>query len=229
MSIFAVSDLHLSGVNPKPMDIFGQKWQNHWDKIKNAWQNSVKKDDTVLIPGDISWAMSLKDAMYDINDISKMPGKKIFLRGNHDYWWASPAKLKRTLPENIDIIQNNNIELDDYYICGTRGWILPGDERFKTEDEKIYKREIIRLKLSFSSIPANPAKAVIVMMHFPPVNEKREASEFIDIMKEHKTSICVYGHLHNANRETVVEGLYEGIRFHLVSCDYLDFKLKKIV
>lgn len=228
MSVYAISDLHLSKVNPKPMDIFGPNWENHWEKIKADWIDNVSDEDTVLIPGDISWALSLDDAFPDIMEISKLPGKKILLKGNHDYWWSSLSKVKNILPADIDVIQNNFKDVGDYYICGTRGWMLPDDDRFKSEDMKVYKRELIRLELSLSGLPFPRSKKVIVMLHYPPVYEKGKPSEFIEIMKKHNVDTCVYGHLHGENLKRVVEGQVEGINLYMVSCDYLGFKVKKI-
>lgn len=228
MDIYAISDLHLSFSNPKPMDIFGDKWVNHWDKIKTDWTEKVREDDLVLIPGDISWALRLEGALLDIMEISKLPGRKVLLEGNHDYWWQSASKVRKCLPGNMEIIQNDYTKAGDFYICGSRGWMLPDDNRFGEKDLKIYKRELIRLNLSLSSVCAAPGKQIIVMMHFPPFNERWEPSEFIDIMKKYNVSKCVYGHLHGESAKNVFEGNFKGIEFYMVSCDHLNFKLKKI-
>ena len=228
MSIFAISDLHLSKSNPKPMNIFGEKWDNHWDKIKNDWMNVVKENDTVLVPGDISWAMTIEEALLDIQDISNMPGRKIFIQGNHDYWWQSASKVRKILTHNTEIIQNDFIDIGDFLICGTRGWLMPGDERFQEKDNKIFKRELIRLEMSLSKASSISSKEIIVMIHFPPFNVKEGNYEFIDIMKKYNVKICVYGHLHGDGINNVFEGFYSNIEFYMVSCDYLDFKLKRI-
>lgn len=228
MNIYGISDLHLSSSNPKPMDVFGEKWANHWDKIKADWIENVREDDIILIPGDISWALRLDEALLDINAISKMPGKKVLLEGNHDYWWQSASKIRKNLPDNMEIIQNDFYDVGDFYICGSRGWMLPGDERFKDKDLKIYNRELIRLNLSLTSASSASDKQIIVMMHFPPFNEKWEPSEFIDIMKKYNVSKCIYGHLHGESTKNVFEGNFQGIEFYMVSCDHLNFKLKKI-
>ncbi len=226
MGIFAISDLHLSKANPKPMDIFGANWENHWDKIKNDWCMNVQESDTVLIPGDISWAITLDDAMADIMDIDRLPGRKVLSRGNHDYWWSSASKMKKVFPESICFVQNNFVDIGDWYVSGTRGWNLPGDERFTDEDMKIYKRELMRLELSLSSAP--DTKPIIVMIHYPPFYENGEPSKFVDIMKKYNVKHCVFGHLHGDSLKRVIEGEMYGIRFTMVSCDYLDFKVKKI-
>jgi len=228
MSIYAISDLHLSTENPKPMDIFGDRWANHWEKIKEDWSIKIKDDDTVLIPGDISWALTLDEAISDILEISKMPGRKILTRGNHDYWWESPAKIRRVLPDNMQIIQNDSVDTGDFLVCGTRGWILPGDDKFGDGDDKIFNREIIRLELSLSHAASHSDKDIIVMIHYPPFNEKNPTNQLLDLMKKYNVKICVYGHLHSDSLKNAKEGIYDGIQFFVVSCDYLDFKLKKI-
>lgn len=228
MNIYGISDLHLSFSNPKPMDIFGDNWVNHWDKIKADWMENVREDDIILIPGDISWALKLEEALIDINEISRLPGRKVLLEGNHDYWWQSASKVRNSLPANMEIIQNDFYDAGYFYICGSRGWMLPGDERFKEKDLKIYNRELIRLNLSLSSVPSALGKQIIVMMHFPPFNEKWEPSKFIDIMKKYNVNKCIYGHLHGESTKNVFEGNFQGIEFYMVSCDHLNFKLKKI-
>ena len=228
MNIFSISDLHLSKANLKPMDIFGQNWLGHWSKIKEDWIEKVKQEDVILIPGDISWALTLDEALEDLLDISLLPGRKVLTRGNHDYWWASPLKLRKSLPLNMQIIQNDFIDIGDFIICGTRGWILPEDDRFGGEDSKIFNREIIRLNLSLSKAASFSDKPIIVMIHFPPFNEKREPSEFIKVMSKYNVKTCIYGHLHGESLKNVQEGVYYNIQFLMVSCDYLDFKLKKI-
>lgn len=228
MKIFAISDLHLSGNNNKPMDIFGKNWINHWEKIKIHWSEKVAEEDAVLIPGDISWALTLDEAMVDILDISSMPGKKILTRGNHDYWWASPSKMRKVFPESIGIIQNDFIDIGDFLICGTRGWILPGDERFSMEDRKIHSRELIRLDLSLSKASAASLKPIIVMLHYPPFDENGQPSDYVGLMEKYNVKTCIYGHLHGEGLKNVTEGVFCGIDFYMVSCDYTDFKLREL-
>lgn len=228
MNIYAISDLHLSKGTDKPMDIFGSRWVNHWEKIQTHWQQKVNEDDVVLIPGDISWGINLEEAMPDLLDISYMPGKKILLEGNHDYWWSSPTKLRSVLPCGMEIIQNDFIDIGAFLVCGSRGWLLPGDDRFEERDEKIYRRELIRLELSLSKAASFSAKPIICMMHYPPFNQKHEPSGFIDIMKKYNVECCIFGHLHGAYIRDVPEGAVGGINFHMVSCDYLNFEPKRI-
>ncbi|KPU44063.1 3',5'-cyclic adenosine monophosphate phosphodiesterase CpdA [Oxobacter pfennigii] len=228
MKIYAISDLHLSKSDPKPMNIFGNAWTDHWHKIRYDWRNKVNTDDVVLIPGDISWAITLEGALPDLLEIGELPGKKILIKGNHDYWWESPTKIRNILSHNMFIIQNDFIDIGEYNVCGTRGWLLPEDDRFKKDDEKIYKRELLRLEMSLNKAVKASDKPIIVMIHYPPVNEKNSISEFVHIMKRFDVLACVYGHLHGESLKNTMEGSIEGIDFYNVSCDYLDFSLKGI-
>lgn len=228
MSIFTISDLHLSKVNPKPMDIFGVEWANHWQRIRCSWLEQVAENDIVLIPGDISWAMTLEEALPDILDIAELPGRKIFVKGNHDYWWSSVSKMRSIFPPGIEVIQNDFVDTQDFNICGTRGWLLPGDERFQQSDLKVFNREIARLELSLSAASRHSDKEIITMIHYPPLNDRNESSAFIDMMKKYNVKMCVYGHLHGESLKNVKEGMVDGIEFVMASCDYLGFKLKKI-
>ena len=144
MRLYAIGDLHLSGSQNKTMDKFGEKWHNHWQIIKENWISMIDEDDYVLIPGDISWALKLEDAADDIKDISSLPGRKILLRGNHDYWWSSYNKVKSLLSDDIFALQNNSFVIGDTAICGTRGWLCPNEKNFSKEDEKIYNRELFK-------------------------------------------------------------------------------------
>lgn len=233
MNIYAIGDLHLSLFSPqeKQMDVFGDRWKNHWDKIKQDWINKVNNNDLVLIAGDISWAMKLSQAKTDLDAICDLPGSKIFVRGNHDYWWNSAAKIKNVLSENSYIIQNNSIEIDDYIICGTRGWIFPTDSSFTDTDEKIYQRELGRLKLSLDSIKDRKNKHLIVLMHYPPIYEDFKQTEFESLLSAYQVNDVIFGHLHGAilNSINLRDYTYNNIRYNLVSADYLDFKLKQII
>jgi hypothetical protein len=219
--IYAIADLHFSGKQDKPMGVFGAHWENHQEKIIENWKEVVKSSDIVLIPGDISWAMYLKEAMSDLEIIHKLPGKKILLRGNHDYWWEKIKHLN-SLYENMMFLQNNSFCLDSHCIAGTRGWICPGSKNFTDNDFKIYQREIIRLELSLKSI--KELKDVIVMMHYPPFNEKNEDSGFIEVLQKYNVKKVVYGHLHDTySFNNTIIGEKWGIDFQLVSADYLEF------
>ncbi|MGI6162074.1 MAG: metallophosphoesterase [Christensenellales bacterium] len=226
MRVFAISDLHLSLAFPKEMDIFGDNWIDHWGKIRDSWQQTVSEDDVVLVPGDISWAMKLDDAMLDLNSIAEMPGQKILLRGNHDYWWQSISKVRSALPKGMYALQNDCVEYDAFTICGTRGWTCPGNVSFSQSDNKIYEREVARLRMSLSA--ARKGKPIIAMLHYPPFNEKRQPSGFTEALEEFQARRLVYGHLHGKSHWRAFEGDYNGIDMRLVSCDYLDFKVKEI-
>ncbi len=225
MAIYTIGDLHLSLNSDKPMDIFGENWLNHHTKIEEDWYKNVSNSDTVIIPGDISWASSLVTAMDDLNWIEKLPGKKLLLRGNHDYWWSTLSKMRK-LFKTIDFIQNNHYEVEDKIICGTRGWVCPNDTIFTADDNRIYLREIERLKLSLNSVGDND-KEKIVFLHYPPINDKNENSLFVDTLKEYRIKKVYYGHIHTSFSNVLV-GEKDGIEYNLVSCDYLDFKLKKV-
>lgn len=230
--IYSIADLHLSFASPKPMDIFGENWTNHELKIKKDWEEKVKPDDLVLLPGDFSWSMSLSDTYKDFEYLSKLPGKKIMLKGNHDYWWNSLKKLNDFIKENnfedISFLYNNSYEFENKIITGTRGWILYSKDE---EDTKILKRELIRLELSINDGIAKYGKdkEIIVCMHYPPTNKMLlENSEFIKLMQKYNVKKCIYGHLHGEAHKEAVEGNIGGIELKLVSADYLNFKLLKI-
>lgn len=231
MSIYAIADLHLSFGTNKPMDVFGQEWENHAEKIKQDWLAKVKEDDLVLLPGDFSWATYLKDTMQDFEYLCSMPGKKILLKGNHDYWWTTIKSMKKYLEENnfenIDFLHNNSFEFENYIICGTRGWTNSETE----EDRKVLKREKLRLQLSLEDgiKKYGSDKKIIVCMHYPPFNEINDkAYDFIETMKQYNVEKCIYGHLHGPSHKEAKEGIIEGIEFKLVSCDYTEFELSKL-
>jgi predicted phosphohydrolase len=210
------------------MDVFGDNWYLHHDKIKDNWLELVKEEDTVLIAGDLSWSMKMEDGMKELDWIDQLPGRKIIIKGNHDYWWGSITKLN-SLYENMDFIQNNFFTYEDYAICGTRGWICPGTERFEDKDLKIYKREVNRLKLSLDSAREAGYMKIIAMLHYPPTNERFEDSAFTDLFKEYSVEKVIYGHLHGPFYYKLLNGERDGIEYFLTSCDYLDFKLIKLM
>ena len=232
MSIYAIADLHLSFNNPKPMDIFGDNWENHAEKIKKDWVEKVKENDTVLIPGDFSWETYLEDTYKDFAYLDSLPGKKILLKGNHDYWWTTVTNIRKYLKENnfntIDILYNNSYEVEDKIIVGTRGW-----DYSKTADKKIIEREINRLIISLESAKKSENnKEIIACMHYPPISKNLINNEYekkiINILKEYNVKKCLYGHLHGTAHKDAINGERENIKFSLVSADYLDFKLLKI-
>jgi predicted phosphohydrolase len=227
MKVFAIGDLHLPGNNDKPMDVFGTKWDNHFAVIRKAWESSVGEEDTVLIPGDISWAMRLEDAKDDLDSIAALPGKKILIRGNHDYWWNSVTKVRSAASPGIYILQNDSVTVNGISFAGTRGWICPGSPGFDTDDERIYKREIQRLKLSLDTVPkGSPA---VVMLHYPPFNDRRQPSGFTELVENYGAVRVVYAHLHGKSCRNAFEGSLRGVGYILCSCDHLNFVPKLIL
>ncbi|SNS74472.1 hypothetical protein SAMN05446037_101944 [Anaerovirgula multivorans] len=229
MALYAIGDLHLSNNVNKPMDIFGCHWIKHDEKIQEDWYNKVGENDTVLIPGDISWGMNIQEASSDLEWIEKLPGHKILLKGNHDYWWSSISKLNSAF-SNMDFLQNNFFTYEDYAICGTRGWICPNNKKFTQQDKKIYYREVQRLKISLDQAGKSKFNKIIVMLHYPPTNDMLEDSLFTEVLKNYDVEMVVYGHLHGEDAYNGgLQGEHHGITYHLVSCDFLDFQLMKLL
>lgn len=225
MRVFAIGDLHLEGGSGKTMDRFGENWINHDRKIFEAWERAGRDDDLLLLVGDITWAMKLEDAMPDLNRIGQMKGLKIMLKGNHDYWWQSMAKLNRALHPSIKILQASSIVTGRVAIAGTRGWVCPNDSYFEERDAKIYEREVHRLRLALESVKKQKDEfdALIVALHYPPVNDKHEPSGFTQLIDEFGASACIYGHLHGEAIKTALTGLRNNTKYHLVSADAVDF------
>ena len=231
MKVYAISDFHLSINNPKPMDIFGPTWEGYLEKIEKDWNEKVSDEDIVLIPGDLSWAMKFEEAKSDLDYICALKGTKVILKGNHDYWWNSISELRNYLHNNTYAIQNNAYKFGNIIICGSRGW-TPADNGFKDEqDEKIYKREIIRMELSL--MEANKLRQegdkIIVITHFPPFNYRMESNEMIELFEKYKVDSVVYGHLHNEDKKQKLAFNHNGIKYFLTSCDLVGNKLIEII
>lgn len=209
------------------MDIFGPQWANHPETIRHQWEQNITPADWVLIPGDISWAMKLEEAITDLSWISRLPGKKIVIRGNHDYWWTSISKVRQALPSSLFALQNDAFLVGEIAICGTRGWTCPGSYEFAKHDERIYQREVHRLRLALQNAQ-KLSKRIWVMLHYPPTNEKHQPSLFLDLMQEYQVEHCVYGHLHGEGHRAALEGFWHGTHYHLVASDYLNFCPKLI-
>ena len=234
MSIYAIGDLHLSFNENKPMDIFGENWEGHEEKIKENWIKKVKENDLVLLPGDFSWSTYLENTYEDFKYLNELPGKKLLLKGNHDYWWTTLTSMRRYIKENgfknIDFLNNNSYKFEGKIITGTRGW-MQTDE---TEDKRLVEREVRRLELSLKDgiEKYGEDEEIIVNMHYPPITsyniQNNIPSPFIDIMKKYKVKKCIYAHLHGIAINEAIEGNYEGIEMKLVSCDSLDFNLWKV-
>lgn len=229
MRIFAIGDLHLSFSCDKPMHVFGSAWENHVERLEEAWQRTVLPEDTVLIPGDISWAMHLPDAAADLAFIGRLNGTKLLLRGNHDYWWSSLSKMQQRYGAHFEFLQNDCIMAEDIAVCGTRGWLLPSAESFSEADRKIYNREGIRLELSLQQAHKMQAQQIITAFHYPPLFARTEHTCFTNLMLQYGVQHCVYGHIHGENHIPVFEGLREGINYKLVSCDTQGFQLYKVI
>lgn len=226
MSIFAISDLHLPLGKDKPMDIFGGRWENYIEKLEKNWKSIVSEKDLVLIPGDISWATYLDDAFADLKFIHDLPGRKVILKGNHDYWWSTLNKLKKFIAEHkftsIDCIQNTAYVWENTAIAGTRGWNIPNAQT-GAEDRKIFEREKQRLILSLEDAKSKKAEKIVVAMHYPPIEQNMINLDFLEIMKAYDVRVCIYGHLHAAAQKFAPVGVFEGVSLRLVSCDYLNF------
>ncbi len=227
--VYAIGDLHLSlSVPNKAMDVFGERWKDHADRMHEAWQDTVREDDLVLIPGDISWAMYLNDALADLGFIGALPGTKLILRGNHDYWWQSVTQVRNALPSGMYALQNDVFRFGELYVCGTRGWTAPQSSRFKeSTDRKLYERELIRLDLSLKKLPQDAF--AIGMLHYPPFAETGERTAFAERFEAAGVKAVVYGHLHGAAHRFAFSGESNGVVYHPVPADYLDFVPKRIL
>ena len=230
MSIYAISDLHLSFYTNKPMDIFG--WNNYEEKISQDWRTNVKEEDLVLLTGDFSWEMKLENTYKDFQFINNLPGKKLLLKGNHDLWWTTLKRMREFLKEkefnNIDFIYNNSYEFENYIIAGTRGWNLVSEN---IDDKKIKDRELLRLENSIIDgiRKYGEDKPIIVCMHYPPLLKELKNSEFTKILEKYNVKYCLYGHLHGKSHMNVFDGNYNNVAYKMVSCDYTGFKLIKII
>ena len=230
MALYIIGDLHLSFGTDKPMNIFGGNWENHTEKLKNDWLDKVNQEDTVILAGDFSWATYLQDTYNDFCYIKELPGKKILLKGNHDYWWTTVTSMRNYLKENnfenIDFLYNNSYEVEDKIIVGTRGWALNDTENA----EKMINRETARLELSIKDAidKYGDDKEIICVIHYPPITYTNIKNKFTEVMKKYNIKRCYYAHLHGASHKEAVEGNVDGIEYKLISGDYLDFKLVKI-
>ncbi|MDR3216023.1 MAG: metallophosphoesterase [Clostridiaceae bacterium] len=226
MKIFVISDLHLSGAVSKPMDIFGEQWIDYWERICDDWRARVAEEDLVLLGGDLSWGMTSEEAAPDLAEIGALPGKKVIIRGNHDYWWSSYNKVKKILPQGMFAIQNNAVRIGGAVIAGTRGWTV-ADEDSEAEDKKIYLREQQRLRLSLEDLKQKNTDGAyeVLMLHFPPFNAQFGESEFTKIIEEYGIKNVIYGHLHGKRCRGELEVVKNGVKYYLTSCDQLHNEL----
>ena len=222
MALYAIGDLHLCLGAPKPMDIFGGAWVGYLDKLKDGL-SVIRPEDTTVLLGDLSWALNLEDSREDFAWINEIPGRKIILKGNHDYWWSTVGKFYDFCDRNgfsdLKILNNNHFEYDGYAICGTRGWFYE-EERSDKHDEKVFKRELIRLESSLKSAGDMPKK---VFLHYPPLYKGYRCDEIIALLKTYGVQECYYGHLHGPAHGLAMEGQWDGIFYRLVSADRLNF------
>lgn len=223
--MFALADLHLSLGGEKPMDIFGEAWRDHARRMAEAWDRTVVEDDTVLVPGDISWARKLDDAARDLEWLGARPGRKLLLRGNHDSWWSSLAKVREALPEGCEPLQNNSFLEQGWVVVGARGWISPEDPMATKNDARIFKRELDRLRISIAHADKvhGRERPRLAMLHYPPWIEGREPTGVVPLLEEGAVRICVYGHLHGDDHRLAVRGERGGIRYQFVSADAVGF------
>lgn len=231
MSIYAISDLHLSfgqGVE-KPMDVYGDRWYDHWRRLERNWKKGVGHTDTVIVPGDISWGLKLDEAKPDLDWVDKLPGHKVFFKGNHDLWWTGIKKLNN-MYDSITFLQNDFYFAEGMYICGSRGWITPDNDDYGEQDEKVYRRELLRLEASLKAAKQSIRQEgktgeILGVMHYPPVSKPASFSGFQQLFEDYGVKNVIYGHIHGEEgfRNTIM-GKYHGIDYRLVSLDYLNCK-----
>lgn len=229
MALYAIGDLHLCLGAPKPMDVFGGAWVGYMEKLQEGMK-MIREGDTTVLLGDLSWALNLPDAKEDFFWIhQQIPGRKIILKGNHDYWWSTEAKFRKFCEENgfedMVLLNNNSHEYNGWAICGTRGWFFE-EEHSGQHDEKIFRRELIRLE---ASLKAAGEKPKLVFLHYPPRYQGYECPEILELLKKYDVRQCFYGHLHGGSHRLAREGLWNGIEFRLVSADYLSFCPFKVI
>ncbi len=223
MKVYALSDLHLSFACNKPMDIFGGNWEGYTDKIEANWKSLVKDEDIVLIAGDISWAMKIDEVHLDLNWIDSLPGTKIMIKGNHEYWWKSISAVREILPNSIKAIQNDAIKIGNFIFCGTRGWsVFEEGKEFSEQDEKIFNREVERLKLTLMSAKnlADENDKIVAMIHYPPFSSKRESTKFTDLFEEFGVDSVVFGHIHGKTNCPHLTNI-NGVKYFFTACDHV--------
>jgi len=227
--VFAIGDLHLPGSMDKSMDMFGSHWENHFDKIRTDWKKKAREQDIILIPGDISWAMHLEEAREDLEAIQGLPGIKVFLRGNHDYWWKSITRVREALGPGSYALQHDGLMMGEYLFAGSRGWERPSVEMPDPEVEKIYQREILRLEMSLQHARRLDAqKRLVALCHYPPTDAQGTRTPVTDLMAGYGVSDVVYGHLHGYACGSAFSGTVDGVGYHCVSCDCLGFTLYQL-
>ena len=230
MAVFGLSDLHLSHRADKPMDAFGDQWVGHAARMADAWDRTVAPSDLVLVPGDTSWALKLEEADLDLAWLGARPGVKVICRGNHDYWWHAIGKVRAALPAGCHAVQNDAVDVGSHVVCGSRLWAAPGGLDFTPADQRIYEREVARLRSSLEAARrVAGTRPLLVLVHYPPFTARGEHTEFSRLVCASGATVCAYGHLHGeAAHRTAVEGLVDGTAFHLVACDRVGFAPKRL-
>jgi len=223
--LFALADLHLSLGSDKPMDVFGELWRDHPRRMAEAWDRSVAPADTVLLPGDLSWAKNLAEATADLAWIGQRPGRKLLLRGNHDSWWTSASRVRAALPEGCDLLQNDSHRIGDRVVVGARGWTAPDDPIAEENDGKVFERELERLRLSVLHADRTHGRELdrIGMLHFPPWIAGRAPTAVVELLQRAGVSVVVYGHLHGADHALAIRGERAGMRYCFVAADAVGF------
>ena len=228
MALYGIGDLHLSFQTDKPMDVFGGRWENYIEKLQEGLQVITEEDTTVLL-GDVSWALDLESAEADFNFISAIPGRKLILKGNHDYWWSTASKFQKFCGEHhfddVMLLHNNCHFYEDIAICGTRGWFFE-EEKQGTHDEKVFLRELIRLE---ASLQAAGDREKFCFLHYPPKYRGYECPDILELLKKYDVRRCYYGHLHGDSHKLALEGDMDGIEYRLLSADYVNFKPVRIL
>jgi len=225
MRVYAIADLHLATVTPKPMTVFGPNWAGHPQAIFDQWQDLVRPQDLVLLPGDLSWAMRLPDAMTDLAPVAALPGTKVLLRGNHDYWWPTAGKLRAALPPGMLAVVNDAVRVENVVVCGSRGWLTPGHDPLSDDDTRLLTREAERLSLSVKAARAlrQPGDHLILMLHYPPATPPYPANPITRVIDDARPDLIVYGHLHGVPVERSMRHV-GGVPAHLVAADGLKFR-----
>ncbi|NTY02187.1 metallophosphoesterase [Deinococcus sp. JMULE3] len=225
MRVYAIADLHLAFCTPKPMTVFGPQWAGHPQAIFDEWRAVVRDEDLVLLPGDLSWAMRLPEAMQDLAPVAALPGTKVLLRGNHDYWWPTASKLRAALPEGMLAVVNDAVRVGNVVVCGSRGWITPGFESLGTDDQRLLEREAERLSLSVQAARRlrQPGDHLILMLHYPPATPPYPANPITRVIDDARPDLIVYGHLHGVPPERAMRHV-NGVPAHLVAADGLKFR-----
>ena len=226
MALYAIGDLHLGLSVNKPMDVFGSGWDSHVERLRDAFAK-LHDDDVTVLCGDTSWGIDFQESLADFRFLDALPGKKLLLKGNHDYWWNTAAKMRRFFAENglatLDILHNNCHFYGDYALCGTRGWFYEEDQ--KAHDEKVLNREVGRLEASLKLAEGRP---ILAFLHYPPLYEGYRCPEILKTLENYGVERCFYGHLHGVTHRRAIQGTFGGVDYHLVSADYLRFEPKKI-